>query len=145
VSGCCSVSYVGWRVEGPTPLPPRAQPGLPDYRNWELPTEDAYGRFIEGWSGQSPSHWLRKEAGFSGRILSAFGYKKWIKDDYSVTSQGPASLLTVRTFDLYYAQRDLHFLLWSLDRSQESEFNGVHGGLMYKRQTSPDESYWWSG
>jgi hypothetical protein len=53
--------------------------------------------------------------------------------------------LTVRTFDLYYAQRDLHFLLWSLDRSQESEFNGVHGGLMYKRQTSPDESYWWSG
>jgi hypothetical protein len=44
--------------------------------DWELPTEDAYRRLKEGWSGDSPSHWLRGEAGFSGRILSAFGYKK---------------------------------------------------------------------
>jgi hypothetical protein len=66
---------------------PRGLAGLP-YCNWEMPTADAYRRLIEGWSGKSPSHWLHKEAGFSGRITSAFGYQKWARDNYKITSAG---------------------------------------------------------
>jgi hypothetical protein len=117
--------------------------GVP-YCDWELPTQDAYERLIEGWSGASPSHWLRKEAGFSGRILSAFGYKKWINRDYSIREQGPASLLGVNTFDLYYNRADYNPLLWGVGTSWESKFDGIHAGLMYKRRLGADESYWWS-
>ena len=117
--------------------------GVP-YCDWELPTQDAYERLIEGWSGASPSHWLRKEAGFSGRILSAFGYKKWISRDYGIRDQGPASLLGVNTFDLYYNRAEYHPLLWGPGIRWESKFDGIHAGLMYKRRLAPDQSYWWS-
>jgi hypothetical protein len=117
--------------------------GVP-YCDWELPTQDAYERLIEGWSGASPSHWLHREAGISGRILSAFGYKKWIRSDYSIRTQGLSELLTLKTFDLYYNQDNLHFLLWGPGISWESEFDGIHAGLMYKRRLAPDQSYWWS-
>ena len=117
--------------------------GVP-FCDWELPTQDAYERLIDGWSGASPSHWLRKEGGFSGRILSAFGYKKWINRDYGIRDQGPASLLGVSTFDLYYNRADYNPLLWGVGTSWESKFDGFHAGLMYKRRLAPDQSYWWS-
>jgi hypothetical protein len=117
--------------------------GVP-YCDWELPTQDAYERLIEGWSGASPSHWLRKEGGFSGRILSAFGYKKWINRDYSIREQGPASLLGVNTFDLYYNRAEYNPLLWGVGTSWESKFDAIHAGLMYKRRLAPDQSFWWS-
>ena len=125
-------------VKGPTGIQ-----GVP-YCDWVLPEEDAYKRLVEGWSGASPSHWLHKEAGFSGRILSAFGYRKWIRADYGIRSQGPADLVTVKTYDLFYNHDVLNFLLWGPGISWESKFDGIHAGLMYERRLSPQESYWWS-
>ena len=71
-------------------------------------------------------------------------YKKWVRRDYSVTLQGFSSLLTMETFDLYYARNELHFLHWGPGVSRESLFDGLHAGLMYRRKLAPDESYWWS-
>ena len=87
---------------------------------------------------------LRKEGGFSGRIVSAFGYKKWINRDYGIREQGPASLLGVSTFDLYYNRTDYNPLQWGVGTSWESKFDGIHAGLMYKRRLAPDQSFWWS-
>ncbi len=125
-------------VVGPTGVA-----GVP-YADWEMPTEDAYGRLIDGWSGRSPSLWLQKEAGFSGRIISAFGYEKWINYPYAVTSQGLSTLLTVRAYDLYYNKLQLKFLVWGPGVSWQSRFESVQAGRMFKRSLTPGESYWWS-
>jgi hypothetical protein len=134
-SGC------GFRtLNGPTGVA-----GVP-FCDWKFPTKDAYERLIDGWSGNSPSHWLHKEAGFSGRILSAFGYEKWIGDrDYEISHQGFSSLVTVLTFDLYRGYWKIHHIHWGSGITWESLFDGLHAGLMYRRGLSVDESYWWSG
>lgn len=118
--------------------------GVP-FCDWRLPTRDAYERLIDGWSGKSPSHWLHKEAGFSGRILSAFGYEKWIGSDYRIAHQGFSSLLTLLTFDLYHGYWKYHHIHWGATITWEPEFEHLRAGLMYKRGLSVDESYWWGG
>ena len=124
---------------------PRGLAGLP-HCDWEMPTADAYRRLIEGWSGKSPSHWLHKEAGFSGRITSAFGYQKWVRDNYKIISPFfNTNEVFVDTFDLYHGRFDSHRLIWSPLGRWQPEFERVHAGLMYVRKLKPDESYWWSG
>ena len=125
------------------PNGPTGVVGVP-FCDWKLPTIDAYERLIDGWSGNSPSHWLRKEAGFSGRILSAFGYEKWVGGDHSISHQGFSSLLSVHTFDLYYGHGGYRPLHWGATITWESLFDGIHAGLMYERGLAANESYWWS-
>jgi hypothetical protein len=109
----------------------------------DMPANKAYQRLIDGWSGKSPSHWLHQEAGLSGRVLSAFGYQKWIKAKYRLEIHGLISSVGIETFDPYSARVDTHCLYWSYG-AWKDEFAKLHAGLMYVRKLTPDESYWWS-
>jgi hypothetical protein len=119
--------------------------GVP-FSNWEVPAMNDFQRLVEGRKGSNVFDWLRQEGRFSKRLLDGGSGIKWVKDGVQVLyGQFITVPLGIDRFNLAEGKPTRRFRAEIFMPTWRTGFNHQVAGLMYVRNVSASESYWWSG